>query len=478
MNDVDVLVSPAERVPSCCISSIPPEVLSKILILASEQPQANVHNLPVYLTQICSSWRLLALDTPELWSYVRLIFNEKSAQSTSAIIQFADQWLAKGRRGRLALHIHMGFSFDEDNLSDLAPIGRLLATRARDWQKLTLAHCPETVTDYFIARMAENSLPSLEEVELHAYASIWCTRFDALVSAPRLHTIRFQTSRTPSAQHNLTLLFLPWRQLRSFSISAPVSERECLGILRQCPELTSLEASVISDGMASHGSQAPAIILPSLSRLKLTANVTLGRSTSNIESFLDTLHLPALRELDLYFIGNDRWSPLVSRFWDGHAAQLCTLRLSKLKSRSDLYSFFRTMPNLASLEISSPQLRLTAPDFEALRVERLLPALTHLNVPLGLAPGSLAVETVRSAVALLEARATVCKDTGVELARPVHVRLTDCTQLDDGKRTLSEADPLAMGVELERLRALRAEGMDIQLKVKGYDVVVPGTPHY
>jgi hypothetical protein len=219
-------------------------------------------------------------------------------------------------------------------------------------------------------------------------------------------------------------------------------------------------------------------MLPSLSRLKLTATVTLGGSTSDIESFLGILHLPALRDLDLSFIGNDRWSPFVSRFWDGHAAQLRTLRLSELKSRSDLYSFFRTMPNLASLEISSSQLRLTASDFEALRVERLLPALTHLNVPLGLAPGALAVETVRSAVALLEARAAVRKDTGVELARPVHVRLTDWTQLDDGERTLSEADPLAMGVELERLRALRAQGIDIQLKVKGYDVVVPGTSHY
>ncbi|KAJ7821202.1 hypothetical protein B0H14DRAFT_3471717 [Mycena olivaceomarginata] len=146
-------------------------------------------------------------------------------------------------------HPH-GFSFDEDNLPDLAPIRRLLATHAHDWQKLTLAQCSENVTDYFIACMAENSFPSLEEVELHAYASIWRTRFDALVSAPRLHTIRFQTWRTPSAQHNLTLLLLPWRQLRSFSISAPVSGRECLGILRQCPELTSLEASVISDGTA------------------------------------------------------------------------------------------------------------------------------------------------------------------------------------------------------------------------------------
>jgi hypothetical protein len=95
-----------------------------------------------------------------------LIFNEQSARNTGAITEFADRWLTKGK---LALHIHMGSSYNQDNLIDVAPIGRLLAARASDLQKFTLANCPENVTDYVISRMAEISFPSLEEVEFHAH---------------------------------------------------------------------------------------------------------------------------------------------------------------------------------------------------------------------------------------------------------------------------------------------------------------------
>ncbi|KAJ7761197.1 hypothetical protein DFH07DRAFT_424486 [Mycena maculata] len=39
------------------------------------------HDIPVHLTQICSSWRTLALNIPELWSSITLRFNGAQART-------------------------------------------------------------------------------------------------------------------------------------------------------------------------------------------------------------------------------------------------------------------------------------------------------------------------------------------------------------------------------------------------------------
>jgi hypothetical protein len=365
----------------------------------------------------------------------------------------------------------MGFSFDDENHTDMAPIGRLLDARASDLQKFTLASCPENVTDYVIARMAKNSFPSLEEVELHAYSSIWRARFDALVAAPRLHTVRFQTWRIPSAHYDLTLLHLPWSQLRSFSISSSVSGHECLGILSYCPELTNLEVWVTSNMKFP----SSAVILLKLSRLRLVSTIDdWGPSRTDIGRFLDVLRLPALHDLELCFIGRDPWNPLVSRFWEHHSAQLRAFSLSNLYFRADLHLFFRTMPDLTSLTLSPREIRLAAPDFDALRVERLLPALTHLDVAVGYAPGIVALESIRSAITLVEARAAESAENGV--ARLQRVKLADWTAWDAVERDLPRVDLVTMDMELNRLRELKAHGMHVQWQGpqgQRYDMLVP-----
>ncbi|KAF7353507.1 F-box domain-containing protein [Mycena sanguinolenta] len=243
-------VSLAENHLPCYISSIPPEILSQIMLMCDRDltiwdetryllPAR--HNIPVRLTQICSSWRMVALDTPELWSSVMLVL----AQNTSAIIKLADYWLAKGQRGRLGLEFDVGVT-DERRI-DLEPIGRLLTAWASDWRTLTIVNCSDSMAEYVIANMAQNPHPSLEEFELHAFSTVWHTRFEALAALPRLRTVTFRTWRSPSTHHNLSLLFLPWSQLESVSISAPVSGQKCLDVLRNCPKLTTLELYVMSD---------------------------------------------------------------------------------------------------------------------------------------------------------------------------------------------------------------------------------------
>ncbi|KAJ6449204.1 hypothetical protein C8R45DRAFT_947547 [Mycena sanguinolenta] len=468
----------AEDPLPCHISSIPPEILSQIMLMcdrdltiwnATRQMQLAGHDIPVWLTQICSSWRMLALDTRELWSSVTLVLNEKLVQSNSAITKLAklaDYWLAKGKRGGLALKIDVGVIRDSENPIYLEPIGRLLTAWASDWRNLTIAHCPDRVAEYVAAKMAQSTYPSLEEFELHAFSTVWHTRFEALAALPRLRTVSFLTWCIPSIYHNL---ILPWSQLESLSISAPVSGREYLDILANCSELTKLDAYVISDIRTSE--LRPPVVLPKLSRLRLGADVTSwgswDYSTRDFESFLGMLHLPMLLDLNLHFIGRDLWNPLVSPFWERHAAKLHSLELFNLYFLADVRLLFLTLPNVMSLTLGPREIRLTAPDFDALRAEHLLPALTRLDIAVGYERGVQLIDSVRPVIALLEARIT--PTTGV--ARLGHVILADCTDWDEVDKDLSKADPEAMAVELQRLRALKAQGMDVHWMVRGHDML-------
>ncbi|KAF7353454.1 F-box domain-containing protein [Mycena sanguinolenta] len=412
------------------------------------------HNIPVRLTQICSSWRMLALDTRELWSSVTLVFNLALVGKISTITKFADYWLAKGQRGKLALEIDMGVSL-APRIHDLESIGQLLTAWASDWRNLTITGCSDSVAEYVISKMAQSTYTSLEEFELHASSIVWHTRFDALAALPRLHAVNFQCRCTP-AYHDLTLLLLPWSQLESVSIWVPVSGHKWLDVLKNCTELTTLELHVVCDVPAPEF--RPPLVLPKLSKLRVVAPRTLWiNNTSDIESFLGVLHLPMLVDFDLHLSKEDPWNPLVSPFWERHAAQLRSLQLSNPYFPVDARLLFLTVPNLMSLKLSFCESRFSAPDFDALRVEQLLPALTHLDLTTWDERGVQEIDSVRSAIAFLEARTTTT--TGV--ARIAQVRFADWTNWD----------PVAMAMELQRLRALVAQGMDVQWMARRYDLL-------
>ncbi|KAF7353510.1 F-box domain-containing protein [Mycena sanguinolenta] len=457
----------AEKPLPCYISSIPPEILSQIMLIYARdltiwdetrywQPAGPI--IPIRLTQICSSWRMLALDTRELWSSVTLMLNQRLRQNTSAITKFAHYWLAKGQRHKLALKIDIvedciNLESVEDRI-DLEPIGQLLTAWASDWRTLTIVNCPNSMAEYVIGKMAQSTYPSLEEFELHASSIVWHTRFEALAASPRLRTITFRTRSTPYSHHDLTLLFLPWSQLESICISVPVSGHQCLDVLKNCPGLMTLELFVNSDVPASEF--RPPVVLSKLTRLRLTT-CTIWGDSSDIESFLGVLHLPMLVDFDLYLgPGLDSWNPFISPFWQRHAAQLCSLKLFYLSflDDCDLRPLFLTVPNLKSLKLSPFEIPLRAADFDALRVEQLLPALTHLDVAVEY---EREIDSVRSAIALLEARSTAM--AGV--ARIERVRLADWTNWDS----------VAMAMELQRLRALKTQGMDVQWMVRGHDLL-------
>jgi hypothetical protein len=290
--------------------------------------------------------------------------------------------LAKGRPGKLALHIDLGYMGDvEDLVIDKTPIGQLIAAHASDLQKISLTGAPDSMTAEVIRCLGESPFLSLEEIELEAFEYIWDTSFDTLVSLSCLRNVYFHTWSGPAPQHDLTLLSLPWPQLTELHIRPTISASKWLAVLPYCIGLVNLDICPLCDVMGR--SHAQRITLPNLSRLRLVADTVTNQS--DIESFLGPLSLPALQNFDLQVIGHGSWNPLTSSFWESHASPLRTLDLFNLSFHEDMRSLVRTIPNVSSL--SSNDLRLAGPDFDALRMEGLLPALTNLDVVVVCAPG-------------------------------------------------------------------------------------------
>ncbi|KAK7017735.1 hypothetical protein R3P38DRAFT_1314528 [Favolaschia claudopus] len=113
----------AER-SACFISSIPRDTLIEIMLRClraerfdrveghvdgdiGEGPVESIssygsderetsHDFPLYLTEICRWWREAALETPRLWTSVRMTLAGNSMKQHCAVLALAELWLSRG----------------------------------------------------------------------------------------------------------------------------------------------------------------------------------------------------------------------------------------------------------------------------------------------------------------------------------------------------------------------------------------------
>lgn len=188
------------------------------------------------------------------------------------------------------------------------------------WQNVFLEY-QDWRLDTGLSRVPDKVSPPLLE-SLHL-ARDWWEPVDReqlllLLSAPRLRKITWISNTA------LTGLVVPFAQLTELFLERPILMEECLGILRDTPNLVSCQFLVL----ATVGSLNPSAVSPAstpmvhnLRSLDLTAEMGLG-------NFLDLLELPHLTELTLGRVG--RFPPLAneSQFWP-HAQFLSLISRSK-----------------------------------------------------------------------------------------------------------------------------------------------------
>ncbi|KAK7017769.1 hypothetical protein R3P38DRAFT_2985298 [Favolaschia claudopus] len=466
-----------EYTPHCFIATLPPETLGEILVRcvdplhsfgalkSTPSKKYPSHNFPIYLAQISSWWRRVALHTPALWSAVHLMLTDGTAERNGAVLASVDGWLAHGIKGQLTLDMSTQFRPTQDLSAEAAAIGKLLSLYASDLKRFSLLDIPEVILRDALEALSHHSFTSLEAINIYpSDARIWSSHFDILRDLHRLREVHLDTKEY--VRHDVSLLCLPWGQLKSLSITTPVFSMPCLHMLAKCPALKSLKLRIIAGGGSLPRSP---ILLEHLTSL----SVELHTSDESIDPFLAALRLPIIMHLSL-LLGRFSlpWNPLISHFWSRHAGQLRRATLA-FPAFDDLTTLCRTMPALEALTLFIP-LRLHVLD--ALREEHLLPRLTRLTAPIEYDRSVPLPTSIRRILVFLEQRSGSTLDPSpLALARLQEVKFRDETPYGGNPWIFFEpGDSFGSAMEEELgIRALKAVGVDIQWEVDCRDIFLP-----
>ena len=270
--------------PPPTIHSLPLEVVSEIFILALPRNQ-ELYSMPQFYDSetrklinatpvfcaVCSSWRSLALATPRLWNRIFIDIprgiNEALAQRKAANLV---EWISRSHSLPLILHVFGDITQPPNGKGHEAPIISVIKDHAARWESL-----------YFGVFQRSSSL-------LH---------FDGWHSLRRLYL------DPPSCANES----VPWAHLTYLQIGKSIPCRDVAAILMKCPKLVHLSIPVDLSPIVQ--STVP-IILEDL----LTLYLTTHNHMACLQTILDQLSLPSLREISIIRITPGDIKPILDLF--------------------------------------------------------------------------------------------------------------------------------------------------------------------
>ncbi|KAJ7183640.1 hypothetical protein C8R46DRAFT_1067532 [Mycena filopes] len=216
------------------------------------------------LTQICRTWRDVALATPALWRAVHMPF-----RPDTPFAHKLDLWLNKSS-SPLSLEI-------EESSRSLHRTFAFSSGQCARWEYLKL-------------RLAYGHLVTFDSLPLlgHLDVAFREARPSQLISFPAAPLLRSAVLNDRAAR----TLLLPWAQLTSLTLLNLFPD-ECVPVLQQTPNLTHCKLSLV-------GRMQPSSLWPdvTLSRLE-SLTLDLFTKPFRIAGYLETLIAPALRELQI-----------------------------------------------------------------------------------------------------------------------------------------------------------------------------------
>ncbi|KAF9483705.1 hypothetical protein BDN70DRAFT_827192 [Pholiota conissans] len=264
------------------ISCLPPEILSQIFLdavteEASLKPSFSVQTVvPLRLSHVCYTWRMLALSLSEIWASVHCRVRKGKVTAQAA---FLEEWLSRSN-GRL-LSIRVSFEDEalwKDSQSDV--MAKAIIPHSRRWKHLDLV----VPKPWFpILKHAEGKVENLESLSLRALPGIvYSSQPMVFCEAPRLRKILVKSLG----------LILPWTYITSVSFYGLMTS-QIFEFLKFWPHLISAkffdlrEEDFVSTESISHAT---------LERFSLCFP---GDFSFAVDEVLDNLILPKLRYLTL-----------------------------------------------------------------------------------------------------------------------------------------------------------------------------------
>ncbi|KAF8321499.1 hypothetical protein F5887DRAFT_927810 [Amanita rubescens] len=324
----DVALAPHKKLPL--------EVLRAIMIFAASEPTCiPVIDEGVYaMSHVCSPWRQLMLDTPELWSNISIDVSKSSDKKTADKIRIAREWLSRAQNHPISFTIK---SVDQQVLNDLITHYPCRALYLLESRSSWYGEYP---------RLGEASIATLETLHLHEAIKL-SQILGKEFALPALKSLSLYDVNDLNVIHTVA------PQLHYLRIQCTRPHSQVLGLLRLCVQLEHCELKIGRDTKKpSQSSTNQAVVISTLRVLKLTFD-----DGANAPAFLKWLALRNVSSLSLFQTKPETWSldlPTVSELIarsDG-MPHLQSLTIDETKDPFDLKVLLLDTPSLRQLHIN------------------------------------------------------------------------------------------------------------------------------
>ncbi|KAK0207236.1 hypothetical protein IW262DRAFT_1421072 [Armillaria fumosa] len=241
INDRKRVLSPVRRLPV--------ELLFLIFLETIEFPVRPSHNPDYYswwvfhpidnpmwsLQCVSKQWRMVAMSSPQLWSYINIVLTDDNFDDPSYARRLGEQ-CSRARNYPLSVSIA---DEDIDAIDFPEYIADILFTISRDIRDLHLNLCSATFVEIDRLRL---SWPSLERLSLHCLETVdFVEELHLLHTSPKLRILKVFDVDKPSSY-----FILPWHQIVVYESDQTHRSDFCVGPssrhhLKVLRELTHLE---------------------------------------------------------------------------------------------------------------------------------------------------------------------------------------------------------------------------------------------
>ncbi|KAJ6512797.1 hypothetical protein C8R45DRAFT_961420 [Mycena sanguinolenta] len=277
------------------------------------------YNMSWIISQVCSLWRILALNSPLLWRYF-ILENQRHINDVDEKHSYFRRWSAT-QLGR-ARHIPLSIRLKLERTVDIL---ELLLESSAQWGEAALSISPEGFTHFF---GHGGKFLLLKSLTLRSWRSIPNTVHDLRESFPALEDLRLALSNEAFPRS----LLLPWARLRTCALE-DVDSIEFSWIASQLS--TGAKISVLYGANNDNRSTPQTQTL--INSLTLS---DCGRHF--ISAILDSLVAPALEKLVIENIATDPLMQRINPFLEQSACALKYLRIDTHVDDGHLVSFLQS----------------------------------------------------------------------------------------------------------------------------------------
>lgn len=334
------------------VHSLHPELLSTIFIFTiPDMAPFEACSAPLLLTQVCSSWRRIALDTPELWCKIWLDFERLDGKD---ILFLLDLWLDRSKRRLLDIEINEAYAGNPRKVPQFVePLLARINLHSCRIRKLD-CFCPWT----FIKNLQLSSMQTLEVLTMEVTDQIPESAYIDLPSFTHLETLGLLTVSEVGEDLITASISSVQSQTQLTTLAMVVSHpQDARSLLSGLPNLRKAEFWIKKTDQHINNRPVSRMVLNELQVLEVRCRNKQEYIDPRI--LFDSFSTPNLKELILAFYNNDEfWDALRNFIIASRPVQLTNLDIEKTNWQSPtspdlhLVEVLQTLPGIQSLHLT------------------------------------------------------------------------------------------------------------------------------